>query len=238
MHPPKSAGSSVSEAIISTLGLPKQKWRPLPRAGWVMVHDHLPEWHAEKQTSRLRRARYVHGHFDFNTYDSFAKPDDRLFTFLREPTDRLFSTYQFWRSREDAPMPADPVADFADFLFDETRRYRRHIDNGLVRMMSGNFRKEIGSPAEWETAAALARENLGRFDFVGHQSRFDEHMALLFEKLELPGPYRPTKVNVTPAPWRKVVAEIRGQQLPGHVMERIEQLTRYDREFHQFAVAA
>ncbi len=115
---------------------------------------HMPQ-------SRFERYAAYRGHVP----PSFAErvPNPFVFTFLREPIDRLISEYYYNRSIACTAPPS-----LRAYLEDGLS------DNPLTRALAG------------EPVADAAIEVLSKMDFVGLMERFDRDIARLFERLGRP----------------------------------------------------
>ncbi len=125
--------------------------------------------------------RLVAGHFGYGLH-SLIPGEHRYITFLREPVERVVSTYYHMRD-----LPGDHWQirrrrlSLRGFLESGTTL---EVDNGMTRILSG-VGCAGGLGACPEDALELAQRNLTHdFDSVGLSEKFDESVVLLGRKLK------------------------------------------------------
>jgi hypothetical protein len=216
LHVPKTGGSSLTAALAASLGPHDFYQLPSDRAGKVPV------------ARLLERYRAVAGHFTMAHLEPVSS-SAFLFTFLREPVDRVVSLFHFYRlqqagahldPRVTAVKSADAFAAFVDGLSDRLSPW----SNWQTYVFSGA--SDCESPAVKLLPRALA--NLDRFDFVGVQDELTRGADVLGRlrgwSLVLP----PRRINVTTE--RPGLA-----QLPGRTRSKLDELNRCDAELFERA---
>ena len=95
VHFAKSGGSSLARALANHYG---------QEIFWDSTHDPCNASHDASEPPDLpANTRAVHGHFRGDRYASYNPRI--LFTFLREPVDKLISVYFFWKSLPPSDSP-------------------------------------------------------------------------------------------------------------------------------------
>lgn len=195
--------------------------------------------HAEKDRSRpelrgqLREAeqagnRVIVGHFPFGVGRWLEGPC-RYVTFLRDPVDRVVSRYYYLIDNPESPHYS--VLRRSQGGLEDAIDLQGQFRNWQTRMLAGtdeDGRYDPGAPCTEETLAR-AKANLERCVAVGLTERFDESLVLM--KLAL-GWSTPTYVRRNTTKTRPQLDEI-----PPHVLERIEEENRLDRSLYEHAVA-
>ncbi len=232
-HIPKCAGTSVYRSLGN--GLPNRSPidKLLRRHRLTIIHDY---WHREQRGMKLRRARrsrLVTGHFQWSTYQELMPvPTDYLFTFLREPRDRLLSLYRFMSSPQGSKWVDDKDIEgisIQDFLELDLASLNWQSDNVLVRTFSGKYNQKFDSSAEWDESVEIAKRNLSKLDFIGLNDRFEEDLNKLSAELDLPYAKEMTWEN-------KSLISKGSFTVPNDVEESLERKCRYDQILYKFAL--
>lgn len=200
IHIQKTAGASIDVAMIDALNLWRRRISFLPRGGWVRVHDQ-PNW--TKRPAVIRRARsakFVFGHFHTDTYREMTRGIDHFaFTFLRDPKERLRSSFRY--SRSSMPPDSYPINStglrFSQYLAYPQEQHQWQMNNLLTRMLGGNYGDTPRTEDDWKEMVAAACARLDKLDFIGFTQSLNQDLAALFGKLRLPAPLVAPKANVT-----------------------------------------
>lgn len=215
VHVPKTGGSWVTDALR----------RALPAGGLYEVPSaqvgHVPA------AQLLQRHAAVTGHFTMaHLRDVIGSTF--LFTFLRDPVDRVISLYYFYREQEaegvlDPRVASAKALDFEPFVAQLTDRVSPW-SNWQTYVFSGAAHCE--QPAE--ALLPLALENLDRVDFVGVQDALTDGVAELS---------RVRGWDLAPAPGRVNATKHRAPiaRLPEAALARLRELNRCDRELFRAA---
>jgi len=178
MHIPKAAGSTVNAYFKTRFGADRSR-------RVVVLDDHKsPDW--EERLEAARQARFVYGHFGGATLDAI-RGDAFVFTFLRDPLDRIKSAYAFLAGHHDESVRIRnhglkafvASRDPADLLY---------TDNGQTRQIAVAFdyRDALSMPREEWLDRAL--ERLSTFDHIGFVEDFDDSLFTLIDKLAMDCP--------------------------------------------------
>lgn len=232
-HIPKCAGTSVYRSLGN--GLPKRTPidKLLSRHQLTIIHDY---WHRNQRHQKLRRARkskLISGHFQWSTYlDLKPAPTDFLFTFLRQPRDRLLSLYRFICSSQGSKWVDEKDIEgisIQDFLKLDLASLNWQSDNVMVRTFSGKYNQNFNSSAEWEEALKIAKLNLSKLDFIGLNDHFEEDLSKLSTNLNLPYVREMTWEN------RSLISK-EDFTVPKEVEKALDRMCRYDNLLYEYAL--
>lgn len=166
---------------------------------WAELDDHCQEW-------LPRDLEMLVGHFGMDPIDRFAiKP--KVFTFLRDPVERLISAIEFNRK---------PGARYGSMTFQQVLDAHGSID-GTQQARTFGYDHERNNLDEM-------LENFEKVDFVGFVDTYDSCLGRLSAFLELDEPLVSEKKNVG----RKFVPS--DQQ-----RKQLERVTEPDRVLYEFA---
>jgi len=171
------------------------------------------------------------GHFGVRWNDIIG-PGRQWMTVLREPVDRVASTYYFWR--HNAPLsPESPWLYLA-----QTKSLNDYVRSGHYAVRKGiqNFQtRQLADEVRWRyrrfsdrDALEVAKENLGRFGFIGFYEEFGPSVERMCKFLGTASPSAIPHVN--PTSKRLSVDEI-----PKSTIDAIMELNRSDLELYAYA---
>jgi hypothetical protein len=192
LHVQKTAGTSLQNMLVETFG-EAQVYREHGDA----LYLHSP--------AELSSYALFAGHFTHDSLSFIPRRKVNVFTFVREPKERLLSLYNFWRAHEpDAPafhagmQLAKQVGPEEFFRHDETLKSEETWNHMTWCLMGGRrwheWRELLAHKGAKERRRALAglrsaiRKQLASFAFVGLQEDFARSCALLFGILGRPCP--------------------------------------------------
>jgi hypothetical protein len=187
MHIGKTAGTSLHHMLLEAM----------PDAD--VYHASVVDFDSLDDGS-LASFDLVMGHFTFRHVPKFR--DDRyLTTFLRDPIERVVSTYHFlkaWSGHDDntssEALRGAKSLSLRDFLLNEDPAIRMFTSNHQTNVIAQDYRPGFVSGPD---ALGIARANLDRFWFVGFVEEFNKSVLLLSDKLGLRDPIPPKRLNVT-----------------------------------------
>jgi hypothetical protein len=219
IHLPKAAGTSVLQFLRRTLGEPD------------VLYMHGPGAHTHASLEYLiTRYRALVGHFEVSNISQWMFENVFMFTFLRDPVDRVLSNYYYYRNVQHVRVVDEIIrAREMDLL-----SLLRTCDVSRPNIWS-NWQTFALSGAEHSTFAPgtilePAKRTLDRLDFVGFFESLREDARRLSEICgwdpEIPLPM----ANVTPR---------RGSRtdLDPETLELIRELNRDDIELYGYAKA-
>lgn len=176
MHIPKAAGSTFKSVL----------WREYGRSAVFdfrapTMHEDFARFLALSPRERAR-FRAIQGHVPFGLHRLIEGPC-RYVTLLRDPVDRLVSTYRFVRATPHHPDHIRVAADdftFADFIDMTDRNGRLNLQTlWLSGVMEVAADRPAGPPTDLPDAELLARarENLETyFPLAAPIDRFDDFL--------------------------------------------------------------
>lgn len=210
IHIPKTGGNSVGAMLQSCF--PREQIAPF-------IYEHLnPDLPDESY-------RFVQGHFGF-TYAKQLKA--QVLTVLRDPIDRVISTYYFLKSGNKHPIV--PTLSFEEFLLSDVPSIVAQIDNAQTwQLAHGSLvkqRKQLAALSDSEVLAQAER-NLRSCFVVGVTERLDAFASNVSAKLglSLPSQTRKNKTKERPAV----------DDVPVRLREIIESRTCLDRRLYEIA---
>ncbi len=169
MHIPKTGGETFTNEII-TRGVPRD--RLLSGLRGTSDYDSFVAMPLQDK----EKLACVSGHLYFGVHDLFDSPCKYL-TYVRDPVERVISTYYFTRRAKDTPRHEQARnCSLMDFVRDPDDL---ELSDYQVRLLGGNPVDPVG-PAELERAKANIAEH---FLCVGLTERFDASLLLMAKLL-------------------------------------------------------
>lgn len=217
IHLPKSAGTSLIQFMQAALGEPN------------VLHVHTPGAHMNAPLEYLiTRYRGLIGHFEVSHLSSWMFENVFMFTFLRDPVDRVLSNYYFYRNvhheRQVFEMMRAQQLDIKSLL-SQCDLSRPTVWSNWQSFALSGLEYSAFAPG---TVLEPAKRTLERLDFVGLYERLRPDMKRLCEICGW-DPTIPLPVaNVTPN--RKTQTD-----LDQETLELIHQLNRDDIELYNYA---
>jgi hypothetical protein len=128
-----------------------------------------PLWATQNLTSR----DIFWGHSIYESFFYDLSVPIRLFTFLRDPQERIISWFNMLKRRNKLKKFGLTLEEFAT----------AH-DNSMSKMLVTRFPSLIGDPTA--RLADQAMNVLNQMGFIGFQSHYDQHLPLLLEWMKVP----------------------------------------------------
>jgi hypothetical protein len=257
-----ASASSEPLALTSELAL---VFLHLPKTGGSTLHElfsaHFtaeeicPERHSNLRAysvDELRQWRFFSGHFDADEIRRIPRP---LFvvTVLREPIERLFSLYYFWKRQTDEFIDQNGMGylritkdgTLLDFLHSDHPTILDAATNAMVTQLAGAVTTtasgyglmKSGETVDKITEAqlmSLALKNLLSFDVVGDTSELSlvyERVASVFGMKSYPSMPRINRREDLDGHAGPVIPEPNTPE----IQALLEEKTRLDRMLYQFA---
>lgn len=192
LHIPKSAGTAVRTLIAKNS-------KTITPDQLLVVYDN------ETSIDSIDRDKYkiVFGHFGMNFIRKFKQPEDRIFTFLRDPHDRLISFYNYWISGQANSVGSELSKNMSidEFLASDIDNIKEQVNNIQTWMYAADYRirerKRLENLLNYEILA-IAKNNLEKFDFIGFQDTFNDSMIQLAPLVGIdPSSLKLKKINET-----------------------------------------
>jgi hypothetical protein len=214
LHLPKAAGTTLNRLI---------EWE-YPVSEMFSVDPVFYEWSVarlqRRSPERLRKIRMFKGHMRFGLHKILPQPATYI-TVLRDPVDRVISSYYFMRNYKLHP------------LYWKFRREKWTLEDFVRRSPRSDVQCKILAGAGYREPCsaeicAVAKENLRRyFSVVGLAERFEESLALM--KLRFGWKLRLySSFNVTRNRPRKA-------EVPGTTLDLIAERNSFDLSLYECA---
>lgn len=199
VHIPKTAGSTLS-SILERQYDPSKTWKFYPT--YSSARESFNYFQKLPESERIK-FKLVSGHIYYGLHDLLPQPSTYI-TMLRDPIDRLVSSYYFIRRHSTHPFHQDAKSmSLIDFFSCVERT--RGFNNCQVRFLAGYDGDSVN-----EEVLSLAKQNLqSSFAVVGLQEKFDESIILMknllgwhhhfFYSKKLVSKKRPAKEKLSPA---------------------------------------
>lgn len=161
VHIPKCGGMSVQKFFRAHVGSQRSGRTS------ILYEGAMPNWNVEG----CRHATFVAGHFGWDALEQIRRPGDFVFTFLRDPLERLQSTHAFASSHHHRRGSSFP--DFADFITNSDPGTLVWSHNVIARQLAMSIDARSLTLSSDE-AAERAIKNLATFDYVGFHQTFED----------------------------------------------------------------
>jgi hypothetical protein len=227
LHIPRTAGTTLNRVVRLKVDSKREilvsAFRP--SRNWHQFVAHARSLPRE----RLSRIRYFRGHFSFGIHEHLPKPA-KYFTVLRDPVDRVLSSYFFFIKR----LGSDDVT-IEDFVRKgregDPRLHIGWTDNVQVRMLAAHAGEPVHVPIGSCTTdmLELAQERIASdlFLLTGLTERFDESILLLKNMLGWRNAYY-VPFNIAKAPPHS-------HDLPEGARDMIHSYNGLDQQLYDFA---
>ncbi len=230
LHIPKTAGSSLERILgrqYAHAMFTTKEWRPAKDGTGVYEAEESIRGLFALPPAERDKFKIIKGHFHFG-YASLLPADTVYFTFLRDPVERVISTYYF-ALRNPRNYLHEPIVkgnlSLADFARSDLTP---EITNDQVRRIAGvtNERPFLGKYANDAEMYEAAKSHLeSHFPIVGLSERFDETILLLQRTFDWETPYY-NRVNV---------GSNRPSTTEPEVIDIIRERNQYDLALYEFA---
>jgi hypothetical protein len=171
LHIPKCAGSSVNFIFKRTIGS--------SRSGRVvLIDDRIDAPVYEDKIKRALSAQFVGGHFGFETLEA-VRGDALTFTVLRDPFDRIRSTYGHFHTRKKGnPLGHKvPRMSLEDYLKSNDPEILQWTDNVIARQLARSHDRDrvLGLPLDTMVEQAIA--HIDQIDVVAFVDQLPRDMV-------------------------------------------------------------
>jgi hypothetical protein len=148
------------------------------------------------EINAAKAARYVGGHFGWDTLEEI-RGDAFVFTFLRDPVQRLRSAY--WHLRGEADLGAEIAArypTFRAFVENNSSEAMPGMTDVMARQLTGDFAYKNSGFAP-EELASRAISHLATLDYIGFTESFETDFARIVARVGLPPPLIAPRKNIS-----------------------------------------
>jgi len=221
-HIPKTAGTSFITLLRRLLGADQVAEITLNKAG---------EDYTYLTPAQFEPYRLLVGHFGVKWHD-YIGPNRLWLTALRDPVERVLSTYYYWRNNV-APAPSVPYLHLAQTLTLEEFARCGHplvlqgIANTQTWQLACDFRIEQRTMPD-EQALAQAKQNLKRFAFIGFCEDFRGSAARLCSLLQVNMPAELPRENTT-------LTRPPVETISADTIQAIKDINRLDLQLYRYA---
>lgn len=228
----------------------------IPKTGGTSVHDFLVNQFESSEcfpdrfntlrshsAETLGRYKYFSGHYDMDGIERI--PGEKfVFTFLRDPVDRVLSLYYFWRSHTHAHIEKHKLIGprlaknlgLLDFLRYQKDGIPENFDNYIARVLLGEM--YVGPSRDFlvseECVFDRCIESLGKVNFIGFLGAYDDDYKSLLKKLNFDPPEHVPHLNKgtdTSLDREGVEKEL----ITEDIKMELDRLTRFDKMIYAYA---
>lgn len=158
LHIPKCAGTSVNAIFKGTIGSGRS-------SNTVLIDDRVDGPEVLRRIEKARTAQFVGGHFGFETLEAI-RGEALAFTVLRDPFERIRSTYGHFHTRKQGNPLAHKVPGMTleEYLTSEDPEILQWTDNVIARQLCARHGRDSVRDIDTSTMVTLAKANLDRLD--------------------------------------------------------------------------
>jgi hypothetical protein len=233
VHIPKTAGTSAHKFLRDCVGG--------GRTGNMKRINSEYDFFEQIETINKKKIKYISGHFGWDVVERLPVENPYIFTFLREPRERLKSWCRFHdalnlRKHNERARHHDIAARFnlvRDWL--EGRSY--WTNNLMVRQLSGYMDAQPSTVREWQSITDKAIDRLHQIDYVGFQASFSNDFSRIVAELNLASFRRSRSHNRTSSIYDKLTAGSLDFENDQMIQAIIEQNSQWDQKLYDYAVS-
>lgn len=187
----------------------KLVFQHIPKTAGTTIHDYLVNFIGEDNTCKARfddiinyprgninRLTFFSGHYNLESIN-YIPGKKFVFTFFRDPTERIKSLYRFWASHTDEAIEKNNLIgprlskeyNFSDFLKLQHQIVEINFNNHLTKMITGltvNQFNHLVENNQEEVIISLGKQAINNLFFIGFQETFSEDFEALLTLLSIP----------------------------------------------------
>ncbi|MDR2893477.1 MAG: sulfotransferase family 2 domain-containing protein [Deltaproteobacteria bacterium] len=233
MHIQKTAGTSLVSHIRSHYGDKNVMSHADHLAGFTEA-ERPTFFRAENITARHNNIPFISGHFGYSFCSAFMK-DRYSFTFLRDPAERILSSYYYYRSQPPelyhvyALAHEKSLEEFLQLGLTDPA-IKGYIWNNQAWQLAHGYSNNNGRGLlkfSEDEISELALKNIKTFSFVGTMENFQRDFDIVLKALDIPLPKKILKENVGNN--RPAVKD-----LPESTQELLRKLTAIEQPIYDF----
>ena len=192
LHIPKCAGSSVNLVFKRTVGSSHS-------GRTILIDDRIDRESYDEKIAQARAARFVGGHFGFETLEEVRGTDAITFTVLRDPFDRVRSTFGHFHTRARGnPLGHKlPTMTIEDYLASEGPEISQWTDNVIARQLARSHDRGRVAGMGLEEMVETAKAHLDQIDVVAFLDELPEAIARVTAAAKVPFDGQMPRENVT-----------------------------------------
>lgn len=229
LHIPKTGGTTITNLLKALLSPSINVEGPESLRRFLHLSD-----------GELRALRLAYGHMPYGLH-SLTNLDCKYFVFMREPVDRVISSYYHIKRTPEHPLfpklrdgmtLLEYVCDTTLFSYDDNRQTRQLARYAITEAVTSARYWWTAIPAGGTTKEHLdqAQETLRMCEFVGFFEEFEHDISILFRRLALPKP--------ADMPWlQQSIGRPAVDELEPHVVDEIRARNVLDTELYEYARA-
>jgi hypothetical protein len=163
-HVPKCGGTSVERQFETIYGLNSIKY-----PATILDYIHIPP-------KDILKFKVLAGHINHDIGISYTTKSTKLIALLREPSSRLRSFYNYFKTINDASLIYEysNKFDFKDWLNCGYSEVLVQIQNSMIRQFTPESFWVIGRAANPDLILHRAKEYISTFDVVGTLEKIDQ----------------------------------------------------------------
>lgn len=231
-HIPKTAGKLITDIV-------EKQFAEEERFLFLFDDTFYDEYKKQRGTERYQKLRFFAGHLSYDLIELVAP--DYTFTFLRDPVDRVLSSYFYWRQVHINDKTTDFDGNLCDLIVrevdweDDLMRHLHSPYTGksleLLNAQTWQIASNLYNRQPWTEIEILkrAKKHLDSFDFVGIYEDLESDIIALFQEQGWPVPSNFHRVNRTEE--RKQISELS----PG-ILKAIRSANQLDIELYNYAL--
>lgn len=179
LHIPRTGGTTVDAIFFNNI----------PQSEIIRVYkDNEYHEHSFHNSDELTKIRYITGHLLLQNYNPLKIYDTEVnvFTFLRNPLDRLISEYTFyktWPKNHLYKIINEGNISFLDYLISKEKILKYRGKNFMTRCISG--KSFISGKHPYAALGSAKRQLEKSFFFFGILEFFNESILLLSDIIKL-----------------------------------------------------